>query len=111
METTAEKTTGHLSDFKNLTLEQVRENAQEIDHVRARCLGSLTAAMFYTFQSMKTLKFYVDYGIEREEITKKVNEDLARLTKIVEEANEMYRRINGDDLLEIPKNLFEEAEK
>ena len=104
METTAETTERpqYLSDWEGLTLEQVRANAEEIDTVRARCLGSLSAAMFYSLQSLRSIKYYSEHEVRHETIAKKVEEELERLTKIVEDTNEMYRRINGENLLETP---------
>jgi hypothetical protein len=93
----------YLTDWQGLTLEEVRANAQEIDTVRARCLGSLSAAMFYSFNSLLSLKSYAEYGMGHEMIAKRAAEDFARIAKIVEDANEMYRRIDGKDLMEIPK--------
>lgn len=105
METTAEITERpqYLSDWKGLTVEQIQKNAQEIDTVRARCLGSLSAAMFYSFHSLKSIKAYAEHGIDQETIAKRATEDFASIAKIIEGMNEEYRRINGENLLEIPQ--------
>lgn len=93
----------YLSDWKGLTLEEVQKNTQEIDTIRARCLGSLCAAMFYSMHSLKSIKIYAEYQMDHEKIAKRVDEEIDRIAKIIEDTNEMYRRINGEDLLEIPK--------
>jgi len=93
----------YLASWEGLTLEQVKANSQEIDTVRARCLGSLCAAMFYSLQSLRSIKYYSEHEVSHGMIAKKAEEELERLSKIVEETNEMYRRINGENLLEIPQ--------
>lgn len=109
----------YLANWEGLTLEQVKANSQEIDTVRARCLGSLCAAMFYSFNSLLSIKAYAESGLEPftispdatatarkntlSSIAKRAEADFARLEHIIEEANEMYRRIDGHDLLKIPK--------
>ena len=92
----------YLSDWEGLTLEEVKANSQEIDTVRARCLGSLSAAMFYSFHALRSIEVYANHKLDHNEILELVEKERKNLTKIVQDMNAEYARINGEDLIQIP---------
>jgi hypothetical protein len=94
----------HLADFKDLSLEEMKQNAHEIDMVNMKALGSLTALATITQISLVSILEhpYESYPpVEQPKLiyASMVQSLLERIQSIVDDVNAEYVKIDGKPLL------------
>jgi len=95
----------HLADFKGLSLEDMKQNAHEIDMVKMKALGSLTALATIAQISLVSILEHPYESISPEEHRPKliyasmVESLLERIQDIIDDVNAEYVKIDGNPLV------------
>jgi hypothetical protein len=95
--------TKYLDNFEGKTPEEVREAIHEINMVRARTLGRLSALVAHTHKDLKYMTWHgIDSDFNPEETyisVTKLQEIISYMEISIKEVNEQYETIGGGKIV------------